>query len=89
MQNSDLPKCPFCGGEAEYNVRNFFANKGWCVRCAECGCSTRPVMVNLPRITYDGPDYKTNYTEQQAKEIARNLWSCRVDKQGGKDEQER
>jgi hypothetical protein len=45
-------------------------------------------MVNLPRFTYDGPDYKTNYTEQQAKEIARNLWSCRVDKQGGKNEQE-
>ncbi|MEE1097663.1 MAG: Lar family restriction alleviation protein [Bacteroidales bacterium] len=88
MQNSDLPKCPFCGGEAEYNVRNYYLHKGWRVRCAECGCSTRPVMVNLPRFTYDGPDYKTNYTEQQAKEIARNLWSCRVDKQGGKDEQE-
>lgn len=88
MQNSDLPKCPFCGGEAEYNVRNYYLHKGWRVRCAECGCSTRPVMVNLPRFTYDGPDYKTNYTEQQAKEIARNLWSCRVDKQGGKNEQE-
>lgn len=88
MQNSDLPKCPFCGGEAEYNVRNYYLHKGWRVRCAECGCSTRPVMVNLPRFTYDGPDYKTSYTEQQAKEIARNLWSCRVDKQGGKNEQE-
>ena len=88
MQNSDLPKCPFCGGEAEDNVMNYYLHKGWRVRCAECGCYTRPVMVNLPRFTYDGPDYKTNYTEQQAKEIARNLWSCRVDKQGGKNEQE-
>lgn len=88
MQNSDLPKCPFCGGEAEYNVRNYYLHKGWRVRCAECGCSTRPVMVNLPRFTYDGPDYKTLYTEQQAKEIARNLWSGRVDKQGEKNEQE-
>lgn len=88
MQNSDLPKCPFCGGGAEYHVRHYYVNVGWCVRCAECGCSTIPVMVNLPRITPDGPDYKTKYTEQQAKEIARNLWSCRVEKQGGKDEQE-
>lgn len=87
MQNSDLPKCPFCGGEAEYHAMHYYVNKAWCVRCAECGCSTRPVMVNLPRITCDGPDYKTNYTEQQAKEIARNLWSCRVENQGEKDEQ--
>ncbi len=88
MQNSDLPKCPFCGGGAEYHVRNYYVNKGWCVRCTECGCSTRPVMVNLPRSTVDGPDYKTLYTEQQAKELARALWSARVNTQGEKHGQE-
>lgn len=88
MNTNDIPDCPFCGGESKYKLFLFYGGRGIAVRCSKCLATSRVIKINCPKVTVNGVDESTRYTEQQAKEIARNLWSCRVEKQGGKDEQE-
>lgn len=47
---SELKKCPFCGGEAEFYRTPIKSNGGWCdsvvVRCKECEARTNRVLYN-------------------------------------------
>lgn len=60
---SELKKCPFCGGEAEFYRTPIKTNGGWCdsivVRCKECEARTN-------RVLYDNQKYKNDSEYDEA-----------------------
>ena len=73
-----LKPCPFCGGVAEVVRKQIYLDYGYRIYCASC-CTHGPlVLVNHPKLTYEGLDESTRYTNDQAKRKAAEAWNRRT-----------
>lgn len=78
MVNVELKPCPFCGGEARIKPGRMYYDSCVQVRCLECGCETKPIVIDHPQVTANGVDESTRYTEEQAVNIAAKIWNRRT-----------
>jgi Lar family restriction alleviation protein len=74
----ELKPCPFCGGEAEVINTMFYKDKGRRVKCKKCFAVCTFFLIDHPRLTPNGLDESTRYTEEQATQKAVEAWNRRV-----------
>lgn len=77
MSKNKLKPCPFCGGEAAFRKVLTYVAEGWCIKCTVCAARSVPVLVNIPKISWDGPPVV--YNEEQAKAKTAEAWNRRAD----------
>lgn len=74
--------CPHCGGKAEIKKAFVCLDEVRFVRCKECGCRTKFVVINHPALAIkDGEvvlDESTRYSEEEAENLAITIWNKRV-----------
>lgn len=75
---AELKSCPFCGGQAELVKKEIYLDYGYRVHCTQCGAMANVVLVNHPKLTHNGLDESTRYTDDRAKRIAAELWNRRA-----------
>lgn len=74
-----LKPCPFCGGAAALKMGNLYYDKYWRVKCTLCHIETPPIIIDHPSFSYGGGlDESTRYTEEQAANIAADMWNRRI-----------
>ena len=78
MATINLKKCPFCGGESKFKRGRVYLDEAVYAVCGQCGCRTRVVLIDHPRLTSDGLDESTRYTAAQAEQKAAELWNARA-----------
>ena len=78
MNEPNLKPCPFCGGEAIVKDGMIYVDKGVLVKCSRCFVKTNIVLIDHPRLKYDGLDESTRYTRDQAIQKAVEVWNRRV-----------
>lgn len=79
MKETELKPCPFCGGKAELKEGNVYLDRCIRARCKNGCVSSKPILIDHPRMTADGLDESTRYTEDQAKQEAAKIWNRRAD----------
>lgn len=79
MKETELKPCPFCGGDAEVREAYVYLDAAVLIRCSNCFVKTEKVLVNHPKLKYDGLDESTRYTKEQAIQKAAEVWNRRSD----------
>ena len=79
MKETELKPCPFCGSSAEIKEGYVYMDKAIRERCTKGCVSTKPILIDHPKITYNGKDESTRYTNDQAKDKAAEIWNRRSD----------
>ena len=86
MKTIELKRCPFCGGEAELKEGKVYIDRCIRARCKNGCVSSKPILIDHPRVTTDGLDESTRYTEEQAKQEAAKMWNRRVNREQSESE---